>query len=113
MRKILYATFVLLIGFMMLMLAACSNEGNTFKATVLDNNETTLLVEPDADTTEAKSADKISVSVKDAAILDSNDNEILIEDFKVGSKLEISYRGGIAESYPAQLQKTYKIKLLD
>ena len=88
MRRILYATFVLLIGFMMLMLAACSNEGNTFKATVLDNNETTLLVEPDADTTEAKSADKISVSVKDAAILDSNDNEILIEDIKVGSQVE-------------------------
>ena len=113
MRKTLLLFVVIMAA--ITMLAACSNknDGNTFRATVLENNGTNLLVEPAANTTEIRSADKVSLSVTEAAIVNSNDLEISIEEIKTGSQVEISYSGGLAESYPAQIYDCYKVKLLD
>ena len=100
-----------------LMLAGCNNaaiiEGSSFKATVLENNQTSLLVEPEEGSAELSSADRMIVSVRDATLIDSQDAEMTASDFEVGKQVQIFYTGGIAESYPAQVQETYKIKLLD
>lgn len=98
-------------------LTACTNSedsnGVSFSATVLENNESYLLVEPKEGSTELNSADRIKVSVNDATLLDSQDMEIKIDDIQIGMQTEIFYNGQIAESYPAQIGKCYRIKLLD
>lgn len=100
-----------------MILAGCSffgkNDEVVFIGTVLENNGTTLLVEPQAESDELKSADKISISINDTAIKDKENKEISVEEIKVGERVEITYNGQIAESYPAQIHKCYKIKLID
>lgn len=84
-----------------------------FIGTVLENDGTTLLVEPQAGSSELRSADKISISIIDTTITDKENKEISLEEIKVGERVEITYNGQIAESYPAQIHKCYKIKLID
>jgi hypothetical protein len=102
-------TFVIITG--------CSNSEKAdeyiFIATVLENNETHLLVEPEEGSAELSSADKIMVSVRDATLLNSQGSEIIIGDIKTGNKVEIAYNGEIAESYPAQVNKCYRVRILD
>ncbi|MBS4025529.1 MAG: hypothetical protein KGZ96_07610 [Clostridia bacterium] len=90
-----------------------SSEGNSFIATVLENNKTSLLVEPVEGSFELRSADRIIVSVRDAELLDYENAKITIGDIKTGELVEIFYDGGIAESYPAQIQGCYRIRLLE
>ncbi|MGI6113431.1 MAG: DUF3221 domain-containing protein [Mahellales bacterium] len=110
---------VLIICLMLIaiILAGCANqgkdEGYSFSATVLENDHTSLLVQPDEGSDELRSADKIFVSVKDADLVDARDTEITMDDIKVGARVEVFYNGAIAESYPAQLQGCFKVKLLD
>ncbi|NLZ38740.1 MAG: DUF3221 domain-containing protein [Firmicutes bacterium] len=108
MRKLTFLLFFVIA----MLLTACANN-KTFTATVLENNETSILVQPEANATEAKSADKITISLKDAVILDINETKTNVSEIKVGKKIEISYDGVIAESYPAQINNCYQIKLLD
>jgi hypothetical protein len=60
-----------------------------------------------------RSADRITVSLKDAEILNSENEEITADELEPGKQVEIAYSGGIAESYPAQIQGCYRVKLLD
>jgi hypothetical protein len=91
-----------------------NNEGTDFQAIVLENNGTNLLVEPVEGSDELRSADKITVHVNDdIKLLDSQNNEINIDGIEAGDRVQIFYNGAIAESYPAQINKCYRIVRLD
>jgi hypothetical protein len=93
---------------------ADNGNGVSFEATVLENNQSNLLVQPEEGSDELRSSDKIIVHINDdVKLLDSQDKEIKISDIKVGDKVRIFYNGEIAESYPAQINRCYKVKLLD
>lgn len=66
----------------------------SFVATVLKETATYIMVRPDANESEAKSADKIVVSLK-------KENQDYF--YGVGKKVKIYYDGIIMESYPAQI----------
>lgn len=89
-----------------------SNDEYSFTATVLENTKSHLLVKPDEGSNELSSADKIRIFVEDATLLNSDDKEIIIDDIKTGSKVKIYYNGEIAESYPAQINSCYRVKVL-
>lgn len=116
MKKELFAVLSLFI-----LLVACNPSDNPstidttnhiFLATIIET-ETRLLVEPFEGENELRSANQISVSLKDVNLLDDEGNEIKETDFKVGMIVEIEYDGTIAESYPAQILNCYSIKILD
>src|SRR5690554_5219605 len=90
-------------------IAGCSFFGEadqvSFIATILEKNEMSLLVEPQAGSSELSSADKIVVAIKELSIVDAQNKEIAWEDVMVGERVEITYDGKIAESYPAQITK--------
>ena len=88
-------------------------EGSSFIANVLENTGNSLLVEPEKGSAELSSADKIIVDIRAAALVDAADTEITISDLEAGKQVEIFYHGGIAESYPAQIQGCYRVRLLD
>ncbi len=106
----------ILMGFSLLI--GCSKEiekETSFVATVLENNGGQLLVEPVEGSRELASADKIMISIGEGTQLSLKDSEeaISLEDIEVGSRVEIFYNGGIAESYPAQINSIHKIVLLN
>ncbi len=75
-------------------------ETDYFEAKVLEVYEKSILVEPIDGSSASKSADKIDVSIADISV----DFE-LVENGIVG----ITYTGGIAESYPAQISGTIAV----
>ena len=90
MKKILLTIVVFLLA---IVLTGCENkEGKTFKATILECREDSMIVEPDKDESEYKSSDQFSLSFV------GNYNSC-----KVDGKVKITYNGLIAESYPAQI----------
>ncbi len=109
--------FTLCAMVLLIILTGCgktkNEEGNSFTATVLENNESHLLVEPEKGSAELSSADRIVVYVGDATLVDSQDKEITITHIETGKQVEVFYSGGIAESYPAQIQGCHKIRLLN
>lgn len=90
-----------------LFLAACGrNEENgcsVFKAEILEIYEGGLLVKPVEGSRELRSADQIMVSMEK---MDSSSEP------QVGDLVEISYRGGILEIYPALLSEECSIKVI-
>lgn len=72
------------------------NVENKFVATVVEINGDSVLVEPFENEGERLSSDRISFSV-------SSFEDI---DVKVGDFIEVTYKGGIMESYPAQIHAT-------
>lgn len=82
-----------------------SNTNSYFNAEVLEVNEQSILVKPDADSNEIKSADKISVSLNFIST-------VPVPDFEVGDRVRVIYNGEIAESYPAQINKVFVVYLL-
>ncbi len=117
------ALVMALLATALLILSSCGGTGNngagskdevSFRATVLENNGSNLLVEPEEGSAELRSADKISVHVSDdVKLFDSQDKGINIDAIEAGDKVQIFYNGLIAESYPAQINKCYKIVLMD
>lgn len=77
-----------------------------FNAEVLEVNEKNILVKPDSDSNEIKSADKISISLETIST-------IPVPTFQVGDRVRIVYNGEIAESYPAQINNVFAIYLLN
>ena len=75
----------------------------SFQATILEINNQTYLVEPVEGSQELKSADQITVPMKN---LDPS-----LEP-EIGDIIEIKYNGEIAESYPAQITEVYGIKVV-
>ncbi|HSW36606.1 MAG TPA: hypothetical protein VLH18_08400 [Candidatus Limnocylindrales bacterium] len=100
---------------LIIVLTGCgtSGDGNNFIATVLEANESSLLVEPASGSAELRSADRIIVNVRDATLVDAQGEAITIGEISVGRQVEIYYSGVIAESYPAQIQECFRIVLLD
>lgn len=73
-----------------------------FNAAILELSDTTALVEPLEDEDERRSSDKISFGLKGLDDIEA----------KVGSVVEVTYAGGMMESYPAQI-KAVSWKLSD
>ncbi len=69
---------------------------HSFIATILEINDSTVLVEPIESEIERKSSDQISFGVQDLADIDA----------EVGSVVKVSYTGGIMETYPAKIHAT-------
>jgi hypothetical protein len=78
----------------------------TFNAVVIENNGTSLLVNPAEGSSELNSSDKIVVRVP-------SDNAVLkdLSEFTKGSKVKIIYDGMIMESYPAQIN-AYSVEFI-
>ena len=70
---------------------------HSFTATVLEIYRGSVLVAPDPDEPIAKCCDKITFSTKRLPGL----------NLGAGTRLTITYKGGIMESYPAQIHATY------
>ncbi len=90
-----------------LLLSACSGSKSgsvTLRATVLEINDGYYLVEPVEGSAKLKSADQITVPMKNMA--PSPEPE-------VGDILEIEYDGYIAESYPAQINNVYSVRVVE
>lgn len=98
-----YVSIILCLVAILTLLVACGtkNKKITFNATVLEVNETSILVEPIEGSNELKSSDKIVVSTTG---LDT-------AGITAGSKVKITYNGYILESYPAQLGEVYDIEI--
>jgi hypothetical protein len=97
------------------LLAGCSDRGEeevSFVATVLEINQSSLLVEPAEGSVELNSADRIVAHVGDAIIIDPESIEVDITAVEVGDKVMIFYDGSIAESYPAQIW-SFRVQLMD
>jgi hypothetical protein len=99
---------------MICLFVGCSNQEEevSFIATVLENNQSNLLVEPAKGSVELSSADRIVAHVGDAVIIDSQGDEVDITAVQAGSQVEIYYDGSIAESYPAQIW-CFRVQLMD
>jgi len=67
---------------------------NSFVGTILEETTTYLIVEPNEDEEERKSADKIRIN------LGTNNRDYL---YGIGRKVIINYTGYIKETYPAQI----------
>ena len=78
------------------------NTNPSFTATVLSVYENSVLVEPDADTDERKSSDKIVVSTD---VKSTNP----VPGLKKGDKIRIVYNGSIEETYPAGINTVFAI----
>ena len=112
--------FVLCILFIVGIFSGCNdvNKNNSieedisFNATVLENDQSFLLVEPESGSSELSSADKISVSLAKTTLVNADGEEIRVDDIKEGDRVQIFYDGQIAESYPAQIHNCSKIVLV-
>ena len=76
-----------------------------FNAEVLEVTEKNILVKPDDDSKETKSADKIYVSLDVIS-------EIPVPTINTGDRVRVIYNGEIAETYPAQINNVFVIYLL-
>lgn len=76
-----------------------------FVGTILEINDNSFLVAPAEGTPERKSADKIVVS---RATSDGED-DLVMPYLRSGEEIYVYYTGGIAESYPAQINKVRMI----
>ncbi len=98
MKKILT---ILLCGVMILGITSCNDSKNitddshTFKGTILECSQESMIVKPNENENVLKSSDKFTIEY--------------INNFNscnVGDEVKITYIGGIKESYPAQVDTT-------
>ncbi len=112
---------VLLICLIIFSITACSSnhdkqtteitdEKSYFEATVLEKTDNAILVEPSEMAQERKSSDKIWININNIA--EEKSLEVL-RDLDIGDIVAIGYLGGIAESYPAQINDVYEIALVE
>ena len=78
---------------------------NWFVGTILEINNSSFLVEPATGTFERDVADKISVS----RATSSGEDDLVMPYLCKGEEIYVYYTGGIAESYPAQINKVRMI----
>ncbi len=74
---------------------------SAFSGIIIEIGSEYIMVEPDVESNEAKSADRISVSLTGITL-----------DAKVGDRVAILYKGGVAESYPAQIYGTISVDII-
>lgn len=104
MKKKVYS-IICLCSLVSIILCACNNSTDsntemvTFRATVIEVTNNSILVEPIEGSTELSSADQFSIPNKDRL------------ELQIGNIIEIEYNGDILESYPAQLGEVYSIAI--
>lgn len=74
----------------------CENLEHLFLATIVDLNDDVALVEPLPEEDERRSSDRISLNISSLQSIPA----------EVGTIVQITYTGGIMESYPAQIHAT-------
>ena len=67
-------------------------DGSVFQGEVIEIQEGGLLVKPAPESMESRSADRIWVSLEDPEIF---------SQIQLGDRVEITYSGGLQETYPA------------
>lgn len=102
---------ILLCGVMIFVITGCteqnSNPNNdpqdthSFEGTVVTSERKNIIVEPNENEDERKIADKFLIELKDE-----------VRTYSIGTKVKITYVGGINESYPAQIGTT-KIEVIE
>lgn len=98
-----------------LLLQACTDQRmqgiarRKMYAIVVQCTENELLVEPEEDSSERRSSDRIYVPAAEAKLLDENKNTILFEEFREGDRVKVAYDGVILETYPGQIGNCYEI----
>lgn len=76
-------------------------EQHEFVATIIEADDSYIVVEPEDGTNERKSSDKIKMNIN---------RQTNGTNYEIGNKVKITYNGAIMESYPAQIIAT-KIEL--
>lgn len=109
--KMPVAAAVILLLTAILLLPGCrqKNDKTTFSATVMRVDETSVLVRPNEEAPECKSADLISIGLTGAEITDAKGNILSVSSLAVGLRVDITYGGAIMESYPAQIADCTKL----
>lgn len=107
-RFMIVAMMILLAAFLLI---GCNQKTDktTFSATIMRVDDQAILVRPGQETNEYKSADLISVSLKNTEITDADGKKIAVSTLAVGAKVDITYGGTILESYPAQINDCIKL----
>ncbi len=105
MKKKFYS-IACLCGLIIVLFCLFAKQDNTsgtaiFQATVIKADTNSILVKPVEGYSEFHSSDQFHIP---------NGEQLVLQ---AGDLLEITYDGEIAESYPAQLGKVYKIVLVD
>lgn len=102
MKRMTIFVFVLCMG---ILLSGCGDAKDqyTFKGTVLEINENSILMEPLEGEGILKSSDRISIGIKDIE---------LPENLLGGDIVEVTYSGEVMESYPAQISDIISIKIV-
>ena len=102
MKRMTIFVFVLCMG---ILLSGCGDTKDqyTFKGTILEINKNSILMEPLEGEDILKSSDRISIGIKDIE---------LPENLLEGDIIEITYSGGVMESYPAQISDIISIKIV-
>ncbi|MFV0496795.1 MAG: hypothetical protein ACK5L0_01305 [Candidatus Fimivivens sp.] len=102
-KKAALAAAIVMLSMFSLVGCQQKTDKTTFSATVMRVDETSVLVRPAEDTPQRKSADLISIGLTDAEITDAKGNILSLSSLVIGLKVDITYSGSIAESYPAQI----------
>ena len=94
-----------------LLLQACTDRTIRWEmyATVVQRTENELLVEPEEESSERRSSDRIYVPAAEANLLDENRNPLRFEEFQEGDRVKVVYDGVILETYPGQIGTRYEI----
>lgn len=100
MKKTIFT--ILICGFMVLGLTGCNNfekkdddDIHTFEGTIIECEKESMIVSPNENTEEHKSSDKFRIEYVNG-----------FNSCNVGNKVNITYKGMINESYPAQIGTT-------
>jgi len=100
MKKTIFT--ILICGFWVLGVTGCNNSEkkddndiHTFKGTIIECEQKSMIVQPNESEEEFKSSDKFRIEYVDG-----------FNSCNVGDKVKITYIGGINESYPAQIGTT-------
>lgn len=107
MKRIVGLLMGLFLSFMFL--SGCTNR-QTFRAEVLENKGTYLLVEAYSGFLDEG---EYMVSLRDVTFFDSKGTEIGPEDIEAGMNVEITFNGEVGESYPGDIRTCYKIKNIE
>lgn len=108
-KKPIVAVVLVMLATFLLLGCHQKDDKATFSATVMRVDETSVLVRPAEETSERKSADLISIGLTDAEITDAKGNVLSVPSLAVGLRVDITYSGPIALSYPAQIYGCSKL----
>lgn len=89
-----------------------SNNTQTFYATILEIRENSLFVEG-LEENDINYRGQFSLHLDDETEFTWRYTEISLEDLDAGDRISVTFSGGVAESYPAQIGDTEVVQLLE